>query len=271
MTVSTQATRALLADLPTLTEVMTDDLKIQSPTARVWLSRLNPEDGAPKDPVTFEAYDSVNDQWTPIEYNRNVLEALVKDAVKDVNFVSSLPRGLKRGKRGAGATPQAAEMRRYLETTALVETKDTPSMAMTRVKPASHDRRVGPMKISVTGPRDGVTIIHFSAALRDALKPSRGATAGTYRELQPKLWVYLLTDPDSAKFAIQRAGDEDPEAFEARGMSMSASTAYITGWALAEASGFENGHYLVTEGPELTFNGDRAEFTAPVPRKKKTS
>lgn len=47
-----------LEAMPTLTRSLADDLKVDTGTVRVWLSRLTREDGMPYDnQVTVETYD----------------------------------------------------------------------------------------------------------------------------------------------------------------------------------------------------------------------
>lgn len=57
-----------LESLPTLTQGHTDDLKLESATSRVWLSRLTKEDGMPyNNQVTVETYNSKTGAWVTTE------------------------------------------------------------------------------------------------------------------------------------------------------------------------------------------------------------
>jgi hypothetical protein len=56
-----------LEELPTLCQGQADDLKIESPDERVWLSRCGVEDGEPWDnKVTIER--RVDGRWTEVEW-----------------------------------------------------------------------------------------------------------------------------------------------------------------------------------------------------------
>lgn len=53
-----------ISKLPTLSQGHTDDLKIATPSRRVWLSRLTREDGMPYDnQVTEEVFNKHTGQW----------------------------------------------------------------------------------------------------------------------------------------------------------------------------------------------------------------
>ena len=54
-----------LESLPTLKQGHTDDLKLESATSRVWLSRLTKEDGMPyNNQVTEESF--INGKWVTV-------------------------------------------------------------------------------------------------------------------------------------------------------------------------------------------------------------
>ena len=53
-----------LVQLPTISQGLTDDLKIQTKNKRVWLSRFTVEDGMPYDnQVTEEIYNFAKQRW----------------------------------------------------------------------------------------------------------------------------------------------------------------------------------------------------------------
>ena len=54
-----------LESLPTLTQGHTDDLKLESATSRVWLSRLTKEDGMPYDNQVTEE-QLINGKWVTV-------------------------------------------------------------------------------------------------------------------------------------------------------------------------------------------------------------
>lgn len=57
-------TLSQLETLPTIRQGHTDDLKIETPTLRVWLSRLTVEDGMPyNNQVTVEEYVESRRGW----------------------------------------------------------------------------------------------------------------------------------------------------------------------------------------------------------------
>jgi len=63
-----EALKALLSQLPTLAQGQADDLKLETPQFRLWLSRMTTEDGATEDnAVTIEYY--VDGQWLNVEDN----------------------------------------------------------------------------------------------------------------------------------------------------------------------------------------------------------
>ena len=60
-----QAFKAVLLSMPTLSQGQADDLKIQTPQFRVWISRMTISDGAHENnAVTIEYYD--DGQWHTI-------------------------------------------------------------------------------------------------------------------------------------------------------------------------------------------------------------
>lgn len=57
-----------ISNLPTISTGHTDDLKISTPSRRVWLSRLTREDGMPYDnQVTEEQYNNKTDVWETVK------------------------------------------------------------------------------------------------------------------------------------------------------------------------------------------------------------
>lgn len=79
-TVSTKATRELLAQLPAIAQSQADDLVIETPNVKVWLSRLTPEDNFNEDPVTLEGPTPTG--WARIDrYSRRELEVIARNAV----------------------------------------------------------------------------------------------------------------------------------------------------------------------------------------------
>lgn len=54
-----------IESLPTLNQGHTDDLKLESATSRVWLSRLTKEDGMPYDNQVTEE-QLVNGKWETV-------------------------------------------------------------------------------------------------------------------------------------------------------------------------------------------------------------
>ena len=68
MTFSSLSMLDMLNKLPTLNQGHTDDLKLETATTRVWLSRLTIEDGKPyNNQVTVETYNSKTGAWVTTE------------------------------------------------------------------------------------------------------------------------------------------------------------------------------------------------------------
>lgn len=124
------------------------------------------------------------------------------------------------------------------------------------VDPRELPRKRPPESVSFKTEKNDLVRVMISAALRDGLKPSFDEKG--YRK---RMRVHLLVDGESGYFAVSRADDDDPSAFEVAGLGPSGA-AYFTGYKLTATTGIKDGKYEVSYGEESFTDSDRPVWTA---------